>query len=145
VCRIRRTGSGGFPEGFEAQINSTHKDPNKTGSLFVTGQTRAIVASQTGRRNPTNGSRGSHRGRPENHHQGQRQDDREYTDAQSQFAKGQLALQFRRQDHREFPQNRDQGITDDGPAAKASHATGSSARSFAGSLGLRFGVVDLSA
>ena len=27
-----------FPRGYEAQINSTHRDPNKTGSLFVEGE-----------------------------------------------------------------------------------------------------------
>jgi formylglycine-generating enzyme required for sulfatase activity len=31
-----------FPAGFEAQINSTHKDPNKTGSLFSGGVGAAV-------------------------------------------------------------------------------------------------------
>src|SRR5207249_9653068 len=32
-----------FPQGYEAQINSTHRDPNKTGSLYA-GASGAVVS-----------------------------------------------------------------------------------------------------
>ena len=61
----------GWPKGYEAQVDNTHSDPKRTGSLY----NFANVTGATGPRRHLVGP-GDHRRRQPHHHQGERKIDR---------------------------------------------------------------------
>ena len=66
---FRTKKESGFPHGYEAQINSTHRDPVKTGSLYNSREGQGNARASRHLVHAGGRSR-----RQSHHHQGQRQD-----------------------------------------------------------------------